>query len=169
MHPITTASRMLLTKVSSQGPHLKDICKQRIRLLQILCMGKQGQSFKLSLKTKHQISLYSLLQRQNNITLLLIQAQSSHFLPQREIPCYDGDPLQFKTFIKAFEHCVEAKDSSKGDCLYYVEQFKRGEPRDVFHSCLHMTPERRYTVAKHLLQVATSASPYPIYCIYVNV
>lgn len=97
-------------------------------------------------------NLYSLLQQQNDITSLLVQMQTSQFLPHREIPIYDGDPLQFKTFMKAFEHCVEAKTNSKGDCLYYLEQFTRGQPRDLVRSCLHMLPERGYSVAKHLLQ-----------------
>lgn len=75
--------------------------------------------------------------------------QTAQFLPHR---VFDGDPLQFKPFIKAFEHCVEAKTNSKGDCLYYLEQFTRGQPRDLVCSCLHMTPERGYAVAKHLLK-----------------
>ncbi|XP_013856319.1 uncharacterized protein LOC106512198, partial [Austrofundulus limnaeus] len=78
--------------------------------------------------------------------------QSSQLLPHREIPIYDGDPLQFNSFMKAFEHCVEAKTSSKGDCLYYLEQYTRGQPRDLIRSCLHMTAERGYAVAKQLLK-----------------
>lgn len=96
--------------------------------------------------------LYSLLQRQNDITALLVETQTSQFLPRREIPIFDGNPLQFKTFMRAFEHCVEAKTNSKGDCLYYLEQFTRGQPRDLIRSCLHMTPETGYAAAKHLLQ-----------------
>lgn len=39
-------------------------------------------------------ALCNLLQRQNEITTLLIQQQASHSLPPREIPFFDGDPLQ---------------------------------------------------------------------------
>lgn len=52
--------------------------------------------------------------------------------------------------MKAFEHCVEAKTYCKGDCLYYPEQYTKGQPRDS--SCLHMTTEKGYTVAKQLLE-----------------
>lgn len=96
--------------------------------------------------------LYNLLQQQNDITSLLVQTQTSQLLPRREIPIYDGDPLQFNSFIKAFEHCVEAKTSCKGDCLYYLEQFTRGQPRDIVRSCLHMTADKGFDVAKRLLK-----------------
>ena len=96
--------------------------------------------------------LYDVLQRQNDITTLLVQMQTSQYLPHREIPTFAGDPLQFKIFMKAFEHSVEAKTNNKGDCLYFLEQFTRGQPRDLVRSCLHMTPERGYSNAKHLLE-----------------
>lgn len=40
----------------------------------------------------------------------------------------------------------------KADCLYYLEQFTRGQPRELVRSCQHMAPERGYEVAKGLLQ-----------------
>lgn len=98
------------------------------------------------------VDLYSVLQQQNDITALLVQMQTSQLLPHREIPIYDGDPLQFNSFMKAFEHCVEAKTYCKGDCLYYLEQYTRGQPRDIVRSCLHMTAEKGYAVAKQLLK-----------------
>lgn len=96
--------------------------------------------------------LYDLLQQHNDITALLVQMQTSQLLPRREIPTFDGDPLQFNTFMKAFEHCVKAKTSCKGDCLYYLEQFTRGQPRDIVRSCLHMTADKGFAVAKRLLK-----------------
>lgn len=55
--------------------------------------------------------------------------------------------MQFNTFMKAFEHCVGAKTSEKGYCLYYLEQLTSGQPKDLVHSS-----ERCYTIAKHLLK-----------------
>ena len=52
--------------------------------------------------------------------------------------------------MRAFEQGVEEK-ASKGDCLYYLEQFTRGQPRELIRSCLHMTPEYGYAKAKQLL------------------
>lgn len=44
-----------------------------------------------------------LLQKQNDMMALLVETQVSHFLPHREIPVYTGNPLRFKTFMKAFD------------------------------------------------------------------
>ena len=36
--------------------------------------------------------------------------------------------------------------------LYYLEQYTRGQPRELVRSCQHMDPESGYGVAKGLLQ-----------------
>lgn len=64
---------------------------------------------------------------------------------------FEGDPFQYKAFIKAFEQGVEDK-ASKADCLYYLEQFTRGQPKELVRICQHTAPERGYVVAKGLLQ-----------------
>lgn len=97
-------------------------------------------------------ALYNLLQRQNEISTLLVQQQTSHLLPPREIPCFDGDPLQYRAFVRAFEHCVEKNTTNRGDCLYFLDKYTRGQPRELVRSCQHMAPERGYAVAKDLLQ-----------------
>lgn len=38
--------------------------------------------------------LYSLSHKQNEVTALLAQTQSFQFLPRREVPSFNGDPLQ---------------------------------------------------------------------------
>ena len=95
--------------------------------------------------------LLTIMHRQNEITAALVQQQRSFSLPPRDIPTFDGDPLQYNIFIKAFEQGVEEK-AGRADCLYYLEQFTRGQPRELVRSCQHMTPERGYAVAKDLLQ-----------------
>ena len=69
----------------------------------------------------------------------------------RHILVFEGDPFQYKAFMKSFEQGVEDK-ASKADCLYYLEQFTRGQPRELVQSCQHTDPERGFTVAKALLQ-----------------
>lgn len=54
--------------------------------------------------------------------------------------------------MKAFEHSMEAKTNNKGDCLFHLEQFTKGQPRDLVCSGFHMAPDRGYTVAKQLLK-----------------
>ena len=88
----------------------------------------------------------------SNQYTVLVAMQTSQLLLCREIPIYDRDLLRFNTFMKAFEHCVEAKTNCKGDCLYYLEPFTRGQPRDIVRSCLYMTADKGFAVAKRLLK-----------------
>ncbi|KAK0154798.1 hypothetical protein N1851_002884 [Merluccius polli] len=89
--------------------------------------------------------------KQNEITASLVNQQRLLSLPPRDIPVFEGDPFQYKAFIKSFEQGVEDK-ASKADCLYYLEQFTRGQPRELVQSCQHMDAERGFIVAKALLQ-----------------
>ncbi len=70
--------------------------------------------------------LITVLEKQNEITSLLVEQQSLFFLPRRDIQIFDGDPLQFQTFMRTFEHSIEDKTHSAKDCLYFLEQCTRG-------------------------------------------
>lgn len=76
---------------------------------------------------------------------------TSNALPRREILPFDGNPLQFISFIRAFEHSVEEKTRNQ-DCLYFLEQYTRGQPRELVRSCLHMPPQQGYEWTKYLLR-----------------
>ena len=91
------------------------------------------------------------MQRQNEITALLVEQNTASALPQRNIPVFDGDPLHFKSFLRAFENCVEQKTKNFSDCLYFLEQYTRGQPRDIVRSCQHLPLEMGYPKAKTLL------------------
>lgn len=97
-------------------------------------------------------NIFTIMQKQNDITALLVQQQSSLSLPPRNIPTFDGNPLEYVTFIRAFEHGVEAKADSAVDCLYYLEQYTKGQPQELVKSCQHMPPDRGYQRARMLLQ-----------------
>lgn len=94
----------------------------------------------------------TVLERQNQITSLLVGQQSLFLLPKRDLQVFDGDPLQYQTFITGFEHNIEGRTQSQKDCLYYLEQYTRGQPRDLIRSCQHLPPSHGYTRAKSLLQ-----------------
>lgn len=83
---------------------------------------------------------------------MLVQQQMSAALPQRDITVFDGDPLQCISFLRAFEHCVEERTSSYLDCLYFLEQYTRGQPQELVRSCLHMMQQQGYLRAKGLLK-----------------
>ncbi len=97
-------------------------------------------------------TLYEILKRQEELTAHLVYQAQSNTLPKKEIPVFDGKPLHYIPFIKAFEHCVEEKACSKRDCLYFLEQFTSGQSRELVQSCQHLDPEVGYSLAKKLLK-----------------
>lgn len=94
--------------------------------------------------------IMNIMQRQNEITALLVQQNTASALPMRNIPVFDGDPLYFKSFLRAFENCID-KTKNFSDCLYFLEQYTRGQPRDIVRSCQHLPSEPGYQRAKTLL------------------
>lgn len=61
-------------------------------------------------------------------------------------------PLQYQTFIKSFEHSIKSKTKHPKDCLYYLEQYTTGPPRNLARSCQYMAADRGFRKAKSLLQ-----------------
>lgn len=54
-------------------------------------------------------TMLSIMERQNEISALLAQQHNTSHLPRKEIQVFDGDPLQYHAFMRAFEHNVEEK------------------------------------------------------------
>ena len=53
--------------------------------------------------------LCTIMHKQNDITAAFVQQQRLLSLPSRDILVFNGDPLQYRNFIRAFEHGVESK------------------------------------------------------------
>ncbi|MEQ2234164.1 hypothetical protein ILYODFUR_029148 [Ilyodon furcidens] len=49
----------------------------------------------------HSSTLTEIMKRQNEITEMLIKQQRQTLLPSIEIPVFSGDPLHFRSFLKA--------------------------------------------------------------------
>lgn len=96
--------------------------------------------------------IYTALKQQTHITEMLVKHQQLACLPQRDVPVFCGDPLDFRSFLKAFEHTVDSKTDNSADKLYFLEQYTRGEPQDLVKSCHHMPPDCGYQEAMHLLE-----------------
>ncbi|KAL7831402.1 hypothetical protein SRHO_G00309050 [Serrasalmus rhombeus] len=96
-------------------------------------------------------NLVSVMQRQNEITESLIKQQKLT-LPSPNILVFKGDPMEYRLFMRAFEHCIESKTENSKDRLYYLEQHTTGQPNDLVRSCFHMDPEQGYFEAKKLLK-----------------
>lgn len=68
-----------------------------------------------------QSNMYGIMSKQNEITSLLVQQHCLSSLPKREIPIFDGDPLEYHAFVKAFENSVERNIANHSDRLYFLE------------------------------------------------
>ncbi|KAL0146845.1 hypothetical protein M9458_057784 [Cirrhinus mrigala] len=107
------------------------------------------QSFRT--QTNGSDDVLSIMQKQNVITELLVKQQQLSQLPTKDISVFKGDALQYKSFMRAFEHAIEQKTDNDQDKFYFLEQFTDGEPQELVRSCAHMTPSKGYHEAKKLL------------------
>ena len=65
---------------------------------------------------------------------------------------FDGNPLQYCTFIQAFDTVIEPREPDNAGRLYCLEQHTSGRPQEIVRSCLHMAPKEGYTKARSLLE-----------------
>ena len=95
-------------------------------------------------------------QKQINALQQLVQQQQQSVmvltLPQPTVPVFNGDPISYCDFIRAFEQLIEQKTSSPSARLYYLCQFTTGECNQLVKSCLSMQEQVRYTEARRLLK-----------------
>ena len=94
----------------------------------------------------------TLQQQQNKIIEMLANQQRKSSLPQPRVPIFDGNPLEFGPFTRAFENIIESKTSNSSERLYYLEQFTSGDVKDVVRSCHYLPPERGYKEARRLMK-----------------
>ena len=102
----------------------------------------------------------ALIQRQQERTLALT-------LPQPNVPMFSGNPIDYWSFIRAFENLIEKKTTSESARLYYLVQYTTGEVQDLIKSCLTMRDEVGYREARDLLQKRYGSS-YRIATAYVD-
>ena len=83
---------------------------------------------------------------------LLAQNQNRSSLPQPRVSVFDGNPIEYRTFVRAFESLIESRTYSSTDRLYYLEQFTAGDVKELVRSCHHLPPEEGYDEARRLLK-----------------
>ena len=82
-------------------------------------------------------------QQQQNYRLqeLVLRQQESALaltLPQPKVSTFTGNPMEYWTFIRAFENLIENKTLSHSARLYYLVQYTSGEVKELVRSCLAM-------------------------------
>ena len=94
----------------------------------------------------------ALQQQQNKIVEMLATQQKKSNLPQQRVPIFNGDPMEYGAFVRAFENIIESKTSSSSERLYYLEQFTSGDVKELVRSCHYLPPERGYQEARRLMK-----------------
>lgn len=98
-------------------------------------------------------TLASILEEQVKTTRMLAAAQERSTLPRKEPECFDGNDITlFRPFVQAFRRTICTKTSDASDHLYYLDQFTKGEARDIVRSCSHMEPSQGFAKAMDLLE-----------------
>ena len=71
--------------------------------------------------------------------------------PKISLPSFKGDPMQYHTFMRAFDDNVEREISDPSSKLARLVQLCTGEAARVIQGCTLMHPERGYARACHCL------------------
>ena len=90
--------------------------------------------------------------QQNRIVELLAVNQNKNKLPQPRVPIFDGNPVDYRSFVRAFESLIESRTQSSTERLYYLEQYTAGDVKELIRSCHHLPPDEGYEEARRLLK-----------------
>ena len=80
---------------------------------------------------------FHILEQQNRVMEEFVNQQQKNTLPRRQVPIFDGNPLSYCTFMRAFETVIESNESDSGGRLYYLEQHTSGRAREIVRSCMY--------------------------------
>ena len=90
--------------------------------------------------------------QQNKIVEMLAKQQKKSNLPQQRVPIFDGDPMEYGPFVRAFENIIESKTSTNSERLYYLQQFTSGDVKELVRSCDYLPPDKGYQEARRLMK-----------------
>ena len=83
---------------------------------------------------------------------LLAVNQNKTKLPHPRVPIFDGNPVDYCSFIRAFESLIESRTCNSTERLYYLEQCTTGDVKELIKSCHHLPPDVGYEEAYKLLK-----------------
>ena len=93
-----------------------------------------------------------LQRQQNKIVEMLAMQQKKSNLPQQRVTIFDGYPMEYGPFVRAFENIIESKTSSSSKRLYCIQQFTSGDVKELVRSCHHLPPDRGYQGVRRLVK-----------------
>ena len=93
-----------------------------------------------------------LIQMLNNSHLQQQSLVETLQLPKTELMTFDGDPVKYWTFIRAFENIVDKETVGDGAKLARLLQYCTGPARKLIQCCSVKEPREGYLLARKLLQ-----------------
>ena len=90
--------------------------------------------------------------QQNRIVELFAVNQNKTKLPQPCFPIFYGNPVDYRSFIRAFESLIESRTCSSTERLYYLEQYTTRNVKELKKSRHHLPPDVGYEEARKLLK-----------------
>ena len=63
-----------------------------------------------------------------------------------------GSPVEYRSFIRAFESFIESRTCNSTERPYYLEQYTTRDVKELIKSCHHLPPDVAYEEARKLLK-----------------
>ena len=86
------------------------------------------------------------------ITFSWKQEHYSDSRPPYRLSIFDGNPVDYRSFIRAFESLIESRTCSSTERLYYLEKYTTRDVKELTKSCHHLPPDVGYEEARKLLK-----------------
>ena len=104
---------------------------------------------------------------QESMMLQLLETQTQMRLPTPQVPKFSGDPLEYASFIMAFEARILPYVTTEANKLYYLDQQLEGCAKELIQGCIFMDANRGYTEARHLLHMEYG-DPFKVPTAYIE-
>ena len=90
---------------------------------------------------------------QNHLTALtkLVEGQAQSRLPIPKPEVFNGDPLKFPVWLKAFETLIETRAVNSTERLHFLGRYVAGEAKEVIEGYMLMDGDDAYERAKDML------------------
>ena len=115
----------------------------------------------------HSSGIMRIIEEQTNLSHHQDQSVQSLTLPKPDVPVFSGEPMEYATFIRAFENMIVEKTTSNSTRLHFLVQYTAGDVHELMRSCFAMAPDEGYVQARALLQ-NRYGQPYRVASAFVD-
>ena len=72
-------------------------------------------------------------------------------LPEIVIPKFNGDPLEYDSFIRTSDSRIASRTNDGSEKMHYLDQYTSGIPKQIVRSCMHIPTGLGYVEARRQL------------------